>query len=97
MTVTITRVVTKGKSKMEDYFLIPKERIESHYKTDNLDFEFYALEYCEDVLEIPLIYIEETYYQSGGLLVVLKNMDVSLVEEDWYIQLGRLSQYARAS
>ena len=82
---------------MEDYFLIPKNHIESQYKTDNLCFEFYALEYCEEVLEIPLINIEESYYQNGGLLVVLKNLEYSHSEEDWYIQLGRMSKYARAS
>ena len=82
---------------MEDYFLIPAGQIESHYKTDNLCFEFYALEYCEEILEIPLINIEESYYQRGGLLVVLKKLDNSHFEEDWYIQLGRMSKYARAS
>jgi hypothetical protein len=82
---------------MEDYFLVPKEKIESHYKTENLYFEFYALEYCEEVLEIPLINIEESYYQNGGLLVSLKNLENHHLEEDWYIQLGRMSKYARAS
>ncbi len=82
---------------MEDYFLISSKHIEEHYKTDNLCFEFYALEYCEEVLEIPLINIEESYYQNGGLLVVLKNLTHYHNEEDWYIQLGRMSKYARAS
>jgi len=82
---------------MEDYFLIPKRHIEQHYKTDNLCFEFYALEYCEEALDIPLIHIEESYYQDGGLLVVLKNLEYSHSDEDWYIQLGRMSKYARAS
>ena len=82
---------------MEDYFLIPKEKIESRYKTDNLCFEFYALEYCEEVLEIPLINIEESYYQNGGLLVALKNLENYHFEEEWYLQLGRMSKYARAS
>ena len=82
---------------MEDYFLIPKRHIEQHYKTDNLCFEFYALEYCEEALDIPLIHIEESYYQDGGLLVVLKNLEYSHADEDWYIQLGRMSKYARAS
>ena len=82
---------------MEDYYLIPMTQIESNYKSDSLYLEFFALEYCEEVLNIPLINIEESYYQNGGLLVVLKNLEYFHGDEDWYIQLGRMSKYARAS
>lgn len=82
---------------MEDYYLIPMTQIESNYKSDSLYLEFFALEYCEEVLNIPLINIEESYYQNGGLLVVLKNLEHFHNDEDWYIQLGRMSKYARAS
>jgi len=82
---------------MEDYFLIPQSRLESHWQPVDLDYEFFCLEYCEEVLEIPLINIEESYYQNGGLLVVLKNLEHSHSDEDWYIQLQRLARYARAS
>lgn len=63
-----------------------------------MSYEFFALEYCEEILEIPLLYIDEVFYEESGLELSLKNLeDKSLAREDWYIQLGRLSSYARAS
>ena len=83
---------------MEDYFLIPSVRLESHWEPSELNYEFFCLEYCEEVLDIPLYYIEESSFDKNGLVVELKNIEnIKLVEEDWYIQLGRLSKYARAS
>jgi len=83
---------------VEDYFLIPINSIEGHWKPMDLSYEFFCLEYCEEVLEIPLIYIEDTHYDGDGLAIDLKNIDTSTVlNEDWYIQLRRLAVYARAS
>lgn len=83
---------------MEDFFLIPSVHIENHWKPIDLEYEFFCLEYCEEILDIPLIYIEESSYNEYGLVVALKNLeDIALLEEDWYIQLRRLAKYARAS
>lgn len=83
---------------MEDYFLIPKNKIEKHWQPIDLSMEIFALEYCEEVLDIPLVYIEESYYEDSGLIIELKNIKtIEVVEADWYIQLRRLAQYARAS
>ena len=83
---------------MEDYFLIPQARLENNWKPIDLDYEFFCLEYCEEVLDIPLLYIEESSYDKHGLVIELKNINNrTVLEEDWYIQLRRLSKYARAS
>ncbi len=93
-----TNAVMGKINKMEDYFLIPQSRIESHWQPVDLNYELFCLEYCEEVLEIPLLYIKESFYDRNGLVIELKNMDnTNLLEEDWYIQLRRLSKYARAS
>jgi len=44
---------------MEDYFLISQQHIENNWKPVDLNYEFFCLEYCEEVLDIPLIYIGE--------------------------------------
>ena len=83
---------------MEDYFLIPQTRLERHWEPIDLDYEIFCLEYCEEVLDIPLIYVEESSYDKNGLVIELKNINNrTFLEEDWYIQLRRLSKYARAS
>jgi len=89
--------VIRRTSKMEDYFLIPQQHIENNWKPVDLNYEFFCLEYCEEVLDIPLIYIENTLYDKDGLSIELKNINNSILDEDWYIQLQRLAKYARAS
>jgi len=83
---------------LEDFFIIPSHQIDENWRPADLSYEFFALEYCEEILEIPLLYIDEVFYEESGLELSLKNLeDKSLAREDWYIQLGRLSSYARAS
>ena len=84
---------------LEDFFIIPQHAIDDNWKPIDLSYEFFALEYCEEVLEIPLEYIDEATYGEEGLEVSLKNFNDELIiaQEDWYIQLRRLSSYARAS
>lgn len=83
---------------LEDFFIIPKNCIDENWITLDLTYELFALEYCEEVLDIPLIYIEDVFYSEDGLEIDLKNIEVNkTVSEDWYVQLRRLSVYARAS
>lgn len=82
---------------LEDFFIIPESKIPSYWKTLNMGYELFALEYCEEELDIPLFHIEMTHYTEEGLELSLKNLENTLAMEDWYIQLGRLSVYARAS
>lgn len=82
----------------EDFFIIPRNMLEEDYARLDLSFELFALDYCEDILDIPILFIEDTGYGENGLEVTLKNLDdISILREDWYIQLGRLASYARAS
>lgn len=84
---------------LEDFFIIPQYRIDENWRPVDLSYEFFALEYCEEMLEIPLEYIDEAIYDQEGLEVSLKNFNNEwmIAKEDWYIQLRRLSSYARAS
>lgn len=82
---------------LEDFFIIPQKKIPNHWKTLNMSYEFFALEYCEEELDIPLYHIESTHYSEEGLELTLKSLEKAIAMEDWYIQLGRLSSYARAS
>lgn len=81
----------------EDFFIIPQSKIDENWRPIDLSYEFFALEYCEEILDIPLYYIDEAIYNEEGLEVSLKNFEKNIVIEDWYIQLHRLSTYARAS
>ena len=84
---------------LEDFFIIPQRLIDENWRPIDLSYEFFALEYCEEVLDVPLVYIDEAEYGDSGLEVSLKNFNEQRViaMEDWYIQLRRLSSYARAS
>ncbi len=82
---------------MEDFFIIPKNRIDSAWNPPDHSLEFFVLEYCEEVLDIPLYVVEQVHYTEGGMEVELKNLDDWMIGEDWYINLFRLSNYARAS
>jgi len=84
---------------IEDFFLIPKHNLDPNWSLIDLHYEVFALEYCEEVLEIPIIYIEYTLYQGSGLEVVLKNLHnyKEIAQSDWYIQLNRLSRIAHVA
>ncbi len=84
---------------LEDFFIIPLAKIDDNWLVNDLNYEFFALEYCEEVLDIPLHYIDDVDYSEDGLEIGLKNManKLELASEDWYVQLRRLSSYDRTS
>jgi len=84
---------------IEDFFFIPKYNIDESIKPIAVGYELFALEYCEEVLDIPLEYVDESIYTEEGLEITLKNIDNNkkIFDEDWYIQIRRLASYARAS
>jgi hypothetical protein len=82
---------------IEDFFIIPTNNLSAEHLTLNLEHDFFALEYCENELDIPLYYISEATYTDEGLEIGLTNLERQIMMEDWYIQLCRLSSYARAS
>ena len=82
---------------MEDFFIIPHSRIEKEWRYPDMSLDFFALEYCEEVLDIPLFCIEDADYVDEGLEIQLKPSQNQMHGEDWYINLVRLSVYMRAS
>jgi len=82
---------------MEDFFIIPPKKIESAWNPPDRSLELFVLDYCEEVLCIPLFVIEDAYYTDEGVEIELKNLEDWMMDEDWYINLFRLSNYAKAS
>ena len=82
---------------MEDFFIIPPKKIESAWNPPDRSLEIFILDYCEEVLSIPLFVIDDACYTDEGLEIELKNLEDWMMGEDWYINLFRLSNYAKAS
>jgi len=82
---------------MEDFFIIPEHKIESAWNPPDKSLELFVLEYCEEVLNIPIFVIEDALYTDEGLEIELKNLEDWMIGEDWYVNLFRLSNYAKAS
>ena len=82
---------------MEDFFIIPHSKIDSAWNPPDRSLEFFVLEYCEEVLNLPLCVVEDAYYTEEGLELDLKNLENWMIGEDWYINLFRISNYAKAS
>lgn len=82
---------------MEDFFIIPENKIESAWNPPDRSLELFVLDYCEEVLSIPLHVISYASCSNEGLEIDLCNLEGHMMSEDWYINLSRLSNYARAS
>ena len=82
---------------MEDYFIIPNHKIEPAWNPPDKSLEIFVLDYCEEVLDIPLFVISDASYTDEGLEIDLCNLEDYMAVEDWYINLFRLSNYAKAS
>ena len=82
---------------MEDFFIIPPKKIESAWNPPDRSLELFILNYCEEVLSIPLFVIDDACYTDEGLEIELKNLEDWMMGEDWYINLFRLSNYVKAS
>jgi len=82
---------------MEDFFIIPENKIEAAWNPPDRSLELFVLDYCEEVLNIPLFVVEDAFYTDEGVEIELKNLEDWMIGEDWYINLFRLSNYAKAS
>ncbi len=82
---------------MEDFFIVPENKIESAWNPPDRSLELFVLDYCEEVLNIPLYVVEYAYCTDEGVEIELKNLEDWMIGEDWYINLFRLSNYAKAS
>ena len=82
---------------MEDFFIIPENKIDPAWNPPDRSLEIFVLDYCEDVLDIPLHMIADASYTEEGIELDLCNLEEYMLGEDWYINLFRLSNYAKAS
>ncbi len=84
---------------MEDFFIIPIVNIDSTWNINDLYDDYNALEYANQILDIPEEHIEHITLTSEGLEITLTDMDSEdmAYDSDWYLQLRRISNYAIAS
>ncbi len=75
---------------MQDFFLIPIMDIDPMWSVRGFSHDYYAQEYCKEILNIPSEFIEEAYLCKQGLEIRLTGFE-ELIEEDWCIQLMRIS------
>jgi hypothetical protein len=52
---------------MEEFFIISRRNIDSSWSLSSLRDSFYAIEYCEQVLDIPEEYIGDVILTGEGL------------------------------
>ena len=77
---------------MEEFFIIPRQNIDSSWSLNDLRDDYNALEYCEQILDIPEELVEYATLGSDGLEIALLELDDILdYDEDWYLQLRRIS------
>ena len=81
---------------LEDFFVVPIMDLDANWMMRGFTVEEYAREYCEEVLDIPSEYIDVATLSEEGLELALFDVE-EIVEEDWYIQLKRVSKYVCAS
>jgi len=83
---------------MEEFFIIPRRNIDSSWSLSALRDSFYAIEYCEEVLDVPEEYIGDVMLTGEGLEISLYDVDSDSLDydDDWYMQLKRLSNNTRA-
>jgi len=82
---------------MEDFFIIGQQKIDPAWNPPDKSLELFVLDYCEEVLDIPLYVISDASYTDEGIELDLYNLEDSMSGEDWYINLFRLSNYVKAS
>ncbi len=74
---------------MEEFFIINIKKIDKSWNIEDLYISYNALDYCEEILDIPQEYILDVMMTSEGLEITLT--DAYDEDEDWYMQLKRIS------
>lgn len=82
-------IITIMENKMEEYFLISE--FEDGYDIEDLAHEDAALEYCSTALYIPIEKIQNTSLTSEGLELSLFNLNSEDIQDDWFVNLCRIS------
>lgn len=82
---------------MEDFFIIPETKIEKAWNPPDRSLELFVLDYCEEVLNLPLMLIIDAAYTDQGMVIELHNLEPWMMDEDWYVNLFRVSNFIKAS
>jgi hypothetical protein len=75
---------------LEKYFLI--DEFEEGWGMHDVDSEEQLFDYCVEVLFIPDEKIEELTMRGDGLEIVLKDLELEDIAEDWYVNLVKESK-----
>lgn len=75
----------------ERYFLINK--FEDGWGMENPSCEEQLFDYCTNALFVPEENIEELTMTSDGLEIVLKDLELEDINDDWYVSLYKTSKY----
>jgi hypothetical protein len=83
---------------MQEFFIISKRKISSEWSLNELKDEYYAIEYCEQELDIPEEFIGDVRMTNMGLELMIE-FDVEDLEydNDWYMQLMRIANHSSSS
>ena len=74
---------------MEEFFVIRRRKLDKSWNLSDLMINpNNALDYCEQVLDIPEEYLVEATMGSAGLEITVIDADE---DEDWYMQLQRVA------
>ncbi len=73
---------------MEEFFVIKPKKLDKSWNLSDLLEPNNALDYCEQILDIPEEYIVKATMGSVGLEITVVDVDE---DEDWYRQLQRVA------
>jgi hypothetical protein len=75
---------------LEKYFLI--DEFEEGWGMHDVDCEEQLFDYCVEVLFIPEEKIDELSMRADGLEIILKDLELEDITEDWYVNLVKESK-----
>ena len=81
---------------MEEFFVVPIVEIDPSWSLRGFHHDYYASEYCRLVLGIPSDHLEGANLSENSLEINLTDSE-EIIEEEWYIQLRRISKYVDPS
>jgi len=64
---------------------------EDGWEFDKWNYEDLMYNYCEDVLYIPESKITEFLYGEDGIEIVLDDLNIDDISDDWYINLQKIA------
>ena len=81
---------------MKEFFVVPVVEMDPSWSLRGFHHDYYASEYCRLVLGIPSDHLEGANLSENSLEINLTDSE-EIIEEEWYIQLRRISTYEHTS